>query len=102
MGAPGLRAALLLAGAGAVAVLVNLFGLAGDLAGLAAMALALLLTRRAPRRGAGEVDWWRMLAAGTALVAVGIPLAEGLETIGGLLTAVGAGLGVVAVALALP
>lgn len=98
-----LRAALLLAGAGSVIVLVNLFGLVGLLAGFAAMAGGLVASREArSRRGLAEVDWWRLLGAGTALVAVGVPLAELLETPGGLLTGIGGALGVIAVALALP
>ncbi|MDP9189358.1 MAG: hypothetical protein M3O25_08930 [Actinomycetota bacterium] len=102
MAEPQLRAVLLVAGAGAVLVLVNLFGTGGALAGLAAMAIAALLSRSASRSALGDLDWWRLLAAGTALVAIGIPVGLGLETIGGLLTAAGAALGVIAVALALP
>lgn len=98
-----LRAVLLVAGAGSVIVLVNLFGLAGSLAGLAAMAGGLLASRSARGlRGVAEVDWWKLLGAGTALVAVGIPLGLLLDTPGGLLAAVGGAFGVIAVALALP
>lgn len=98
-----LRAVLLLAGAGSVLVLVGYFGLAGALTGLGAMAVATLLSlRSASHEAPGEVAWWRLLAVGTALVAVGIGIGLGLETLGGLLAAIGAVLGVVAVALALP
>lgn len=103
MSEPQLRAVLLVAGAGSVLVLVNLFGLIGSLAGLAAMAGGLLAARGArSRRGVAEVDWWKLLGAGALLVAIGIPIGEALETPGGLLVGVGGGLGVVAVALALP
>ena len=97
------RAALMVAGAGAVLVLVGLFGLVGSLVGLAALAAGTLLASRVrARRAIGDVDWWRMLAAGSGLVAVGIAVGLGLDSVGGLIEAVGAGLGVVAVALALP
>lgn len=99
---PRLRAVLLCAGAGAVAVLLDLFGLAGALTGLAAMAVGTLLSRRASPPAPGELDWWRLLAAGTGLVALGVALGLGLEALGGLLAAFGAGLGVIAVALAMP
>jgi hypothetical protein len=99
---PRLRAFLLLAGAGAVVVLIGVLGLAGSLAGLAAMAVGALLTR-ALRPGPGSpADWWAMLALGAALVAVGVPLGLAWETPGGLLEVVGAGLGIVAVALGWP
>jgi hypothetical protein len=98
-----LRAALLVAGAGSVIVLVGLFGLIGSLAGLAAMAGGLAGSRAArSRRGVAEVDWWKLLAAGTAMVGIGIALGEILETPGGLLAGVGGALGVISVALALP
>jgi hypothetical protein len=98
-----LRAVLLVAGAGSVIVLVNLFGLIGSLVGLAAMAGGLAASRAArTRRGVTEVDWWKLLGAGTLLVAAGIALGELLETPGGLLAAVGAAIGVISVALALP
>ena len=54
------------------------------------------------RRGVAEVDWWKLLGAGTVLVAVGIAARRVLETPGGLLAGVGGALGVIAVALALP
>ncbi|CAN5498445.1 hypothetical protein BH20ACT15_BH20ACT15_13180 [soil metagenome] len=100
---PQLRAVLLVAGAGAVLVLVNLFGLVGSLIGLAAMAGGLLLARPArARRGVADADWWTLLGAGAGLVAVGIAIGQVFETPGGLLVAIGGALGVIAVALALP
>lgn len=96
-----LRFVLLWGGAGAVVVLLGFFGLAGGVAGLASMASATLLSRRAARP-TGDLNWWRLLAAGTGLVALGIAIGLGVEALGGLLAAVGAGLGVIAVALALP
>ena len=98
-----LRAVLLVGGAGSVLVLVNLFGVIGLLVGLAAMGGALFASKPArSRRGVAEVDWWKLLGAGTVLVAVGIALGLALETPGGLLVGVGGALGVIAVALAIP
>ena len=103
MSEQGLRAVLLVAGVGSVIVLVNLFGTVGLLVGLAAMAGALIAARPArSRRGVAEVDWWKLLGAGAALVGAGIVLGLALETPGGLLVGVGGALGVIAVALALP
>lgn len=103
MTGPGLRVVLLVGGAGAVVVLVGVFGLVGALAGLAAMAAATVLTRRSATASAvSDLDWWRLLGGGTALVALGIGVGFGLESLGGLLAALGAALAVIAVALALP
>jgi hypothetical protein len=98
-----LRAVLLIAGLGAVAVLVGLLGTAGAFAGVGLMLLGTLLSApTAPRPGRGEVNWWALLAAGTALALAGVPLGLALETPGGLLAGLGGVLVVVAVALGLP
>jgi hypothetical protein len=98
-----LRGFLLLAGAGAVLALVNLLGTAGAAIGLGLMLVGLVLSApAAPRSGSDRVNWWRPLAAGTLLVAIGVPLELAWETPGGLLTGVGSALVVVAVALGLP
>jgi hypothetical protein len=94
-----LRAPLLIAAAGACVALADLFGLAGSLAGLAAMLAGTALARRG--RGAGEVDWWRFLAAGTALAAAGIGLSELVE-LAGVLTALGGALVVIGAVLGWP
>jgi hypothetical protein len=67
------------------------------------MALATALTASAaPARGANGVSWWRLLAAGTALAVVGVSVALGLETLGGLTAAAGAAVFVVGAALGFP
>jgi hypothetical protein len=67
------------------------------------MALVTALTApAAPQRGADGVSWWRLLAAGTALALVGVPVALGLETLGGLIAAAGAAVFVVGAALGFP
>jgi hypothetical protein len=94
-----LRVALLVAAVGACVALVDLLGLAGSLAGLGALLIGSLLSRNG--RGAGEVDWWRFLATGTALAAVGIGLSELLE-VAGVLTAIGGALAVIGAILGWP
>jgi hypothetical protein len=97
-----LRVALLIAGAGALVVLVDLFGTAGALCGLGAILVGTgLSASSAPRGGTGEVNWWALLAAGAVLALMGVPLGLALETLGGVLAAIGAALVVVAVALGL-
>ena len=103
MPASRLRASLLIAGAGAVLVLIDVAGTGGALTGLGLIVLGLALT--APARGsigADQVDWFRLLRAGALLVAVGIPLGLLVESLGGLTAAAGAVLVVIAAAMALP
>ena len=103
MPAARLRVVLLLAGAGAVVVLVDLLGNAGAITGAALMALgALLSASAAPRPGRGEANWWALLAAGAALAVIGVPLGLALEGLGGLLAGLGGVLVVAGVALGLP
>lgn len=98
-----LRAALLIAGIGAIVLLVDLFGTAGAAVGAALMALGTLLSAPAsPRPGETAGNWWGLLAAGAALAVVGVPLELWLETPGGLLAGLGGVLVVVGVALGLP
>ena len=98
-----LRTALLIAGLGAVAVLVDLLGTAGAFAGVGLMALGTLLSApAAPSPGRVDVNWWALLAVGSALALVGVPLGLALETPGGLLAGLGGALVVVAVALGVP
>ena len=88
---------------GAALVLVDLLGLGGSIAGVVVMVLATAITAgSAPQRSADGVNWWRLLAAGTALALVGVPLSLGLETIGGLVAAAGAATFVVGAALGFP
>ena len=102
----GPRLLLALAGAGAVLALLDPAEPIGALVGLGAMlvgALAQLRGRRG-RQGpvSSEPDWRTLLFAGTALAAIGIPLALAVETAGGLLTVIGCGAVVAAVALGFP
>lgn len=94
---------LVIGAIGATLILIHLLGTGGNIAGVALMTLATALTASAaPRRGTDGVNWWRLLAVGTALALVGVPLALGLETVGGLLAAAGGVLFVIGVALGYP
>lgn len=94
---------LVIGAIGAALILVHLLGTGGNVAGLVLMGLATALTApAAPRRGADGVNWWGLLAIGSVLALVGVPVALGLETIGGLLAAAGAVIFVVGAALGFP
>jgi hypothetical protein len=97
---PGL--ALLIAGAGAALVLVRLAGTAGVVIGLAAIVAGTVLSAPHADRPAAIGGWWNMLAAGAATVLAGTLLELVAETPGGLVTALGAILAAVAVALGFP
>lgn len=97
-----LQAALLIAGAGALLVLVRLLGTAGSVAGLAAIIAGTVLAAPYAERPGAVAGWWPMLTAGALLVLAGTPLELVADTIGGLLTVLGAGLVAVAVALTFP
>jgi hypothetical protein len=96
-----LRAPLLIAGAGALVLLVGLFGDAGAFAGMAAILIGTALSApSAPRSGGGETNWWALLALGAGLALVGVPVGLAAEGLGGVIAAAGAAMAVVAVALA--
>jgi hypothetical protein len=98
-----LQALLGIAAIGAGLAIIQLLGTAGGLAGLALMVFATILTApSAPRPGSETVNWWALLAGGTALALVGVPLELALEAVGGLLTAAGGGLVIVGVAFGWP
>jgi hypothetical protein len=88
---------------GAALALIQLLGLAGGLVGVGLMAFATILSApAAPEPGASGLNWWALLAGGTALVLIGVPLGLVLEAPGGLLTAIGGGLAIVGVAFGYP
>jgi hypothetical protein len=98
-----LQALLVIGAVGAALAMVDLLGTAGGLAGVALMLLATILTApAAPPRGSEGLNWWTLLAGGTALALVGVPLAIVLETPGGLLTVIGGGAVVVAAVFGMP
>jgi hypothetical protein len=92
---------LLIAGTGAVLLLVGLFGDAGAFAGMGGIVAGTALSARsAPRSGGGETNWWALLALGAALALVGVLVGLVAEGLGGVVAAAGAAVAVVAVALA--
>ena len=98
-----LQALLVIGAIGAALAMIHLLGAAGGFAGLALMLAASILTApAAPQSGEEGVNWWALIAGGTALALVGVPLELVLEAVGGLLTVAGGGLVIVGVAFGLP
>jgi hypothetical protein len=98
-----LQALLVIGGIGAALALIQLLGIAGGLVGVGLMLFSTVLTApAAPEPGAGGLNWWALLAGGTALALVGVPLGLLLEAPGGLLTAIGGGMAIVGVAFGYP
>src|SRR4051794_41935780 len=56
----------------------------------------------APEPGARGLNWWALLAGGTALALIGVPPGLALEAPGGLLTAIGGGVAIVGGAFGFP
>lgn len=96
--------ALLVIGAiGAGLALIQLLGLAGGLVGVGLMAFSTILSApAAPEPGARGLNWWALLAGGTALALIGVPLSLVLDAPGGLLTAIGGGMAIVGVVFGYP
>jgi hypothetical protein len=98
-----LQALLAIAAIGAALALVQLLGVAGELVGVGLLVICTILTASAaPEPGSGGVNWWALLAGGTALVLIGVPLGLLLEAPGGLLIAVGGGMAIVGVVFGMP
>jgi hypothetical protein len=98
-----LQALLAIAGIGAALALIQLLGVTGGLVGVGLLVVCTILTApAAPEPGAPGVNWWALLAGGTALALVGVPLGLALEAPGGLLTAIGGGMAMVGVAFGMP
>jgi hypothetical protein len=98
-----LQALLVIGGIGAALALIQLLGLAGGLVGVALMVFATVLSApAAPEPNARGLNWWALLAGGTALALIGVPLGLVLEAPGGLLTAIGGGMAIVGVAFGYP
>jgi hypothetical protein len=95
-----LRAALIVAVAGAIVILLGFIGTGAEAGGAAAILLAALLTAGTYAKGSSGavVNWWRLLAAGAILAVAGVPLSLVLETIGGLIAGTGAALALVGAA----
>ena len=98
-----LQALLVIGGIGAALALIQLLGVAGGVVGVALMGICTVLTApAAPGPEAGGLNWWALIAGGTALALIGVPLGLALEAPGGLLTAIGGGMAMVGVAFGMP
>jgi hypothetical protein len=98
-----LQALLIIGALGAGLAVIQLLGLAGGLVGVGLMIFSTILSApAAPEPGARGLNWWALLAGGTVLVLIGVPLSLGLEAPGGLLTAIGGGMAIVGVAFGYP
>jgi hypothetical protein len=98
-----LQAILVIGGLGAALALVQLLGVAGGIVGVVLMILCTILTApAAPEPDAGGLNWWALIAGGTALALIGVPLGLALEGPGGVLTAIGGGMALVGVAFGYP
>jgi hypothetical protein len=98
-----LQALLVIGGIGAALALIQLFGVAGGVVGVGLLVVCTVLTApAAPEPDAGGVNWWALIAGGTALALIGVPLGLALEGPGGVLTAVGGGMAMVGVAFGMP
>ncbi len=97
-----LRLGLALAGLGAMLVLVNLFGLPGRLAGLAAMIAGAVLSAPRASEGGAAARWWEAMAVGALLTLAGVGVSFAVGSLGGLLAVAGGILVAIAVALGFP
>ena len=98
-----LQALLAIGGIGAALALVQLLGVAGGLVGVGLMVVATILSApAAPEPEAEGLNWWALLAGGTALALIGVPLGLALEGPGGVLTAIGGGMGIVGIVFGMP
>jgi hypothetical protein len=98
-----LQALLVIGGIGAALALIELLGVAGGLVGVGLLVVCTVLTApAAPEAGSGGVNWWALIAGGTALALVGVPLSLLAEGVGGVLTAAGGGMAMVGVAFGFP
>jgi hypothetical protein len=98
-----LQAILVIGGIGAALALIQLLGTAGAVVGVVLLILCTILTApAAPEPGSGGLNWWALIAGGTLLAVIGVPLGLALEGPGGVLTAIGGGLAMVGVAFGYP
>ena len=98
-----LQALLVIGGVGAALALIQLLGVAGGLVGVGLLIICTVLTApAAPDPEAEGINWWALIAGGTVLALIGVPLGLALDAAGGLLTAIGGALAMVGVAFGYP
>jgi hypothetical protein len=76
-----LRALLLVAGAGALVILIGFFGTIGAVIGLVMIAVPTVLSAAS----SSDEGWWRLLAVGAGLSILAPLVAQVAETLGGLI-----------------
>ena len=98
-----LQLSLLLAAAGALVILLRVFGDVASFGGLAAIVAGTVLSAPyAPAPDEPGRGWWTMLAAGAGITLVAGGVSLFAKTAGGLLAVLGCVLVAIAVALAFP
>ena len=98
-----LQLSLLLAAAGALVILLRLFGDTASFVGLVAILAGVVLSAPyAPPPGTAGRGWWTMLASGAVVAIAGGLLSLITETAGGLLAVLGCVMVAIAVALGFP
>ena len=80
--------ALVIAAAGAVVIMVGIFGTEASVAGLVAIGLGTILS--APAGRGPEGGWWSLLGAGSVLSLAGALVALASDGLGGLIALIGA------------
>jgi hypothetical protein len=96
------QVALGLSAAGALLVLLGLFGTAVAVAGVVAAIAGTVLAAPYADRPAAINGWWSLLAAGAVLATLGVGIGLAVESLGGLLRVLGGVLLAIAVAFAYP
>jgi len=93
----------ILAGIGAILTLLGPFALALSAAGIACLLLGVIISApQARHSGPFMVEWWTVLAVATLVCLVGFAVAFGVPGVGGVLSAGGAVVALVAVGLGAP
>jgi len=100
VGDRALQVALIAAALAALVILVSLFGDVVRIACLGVIALVTVLTAPARRTAGG--GWWTLLALGALASIAGAALAQATATVGGLIAVVGGALVVIGAVIGLP
>jgi hypothetical protein len=100
LGERGIQVALLVAAVASLIVLLGLFSVAARVGCLVVMAGVVVLS--APARAQRGGGWWVVLAVGAGASIGGAVIAQGAQTIGGLIALIGGVLVVIAAAIGFP
>jgi hypothetical protein len=100
LGERGLQVGLLVAAVAALIVMLGLFSVAFRVGCLVVMAGVVVIS--APARAQRGGGWWVLLAGGVVASIAGAVIAQGAQTIGGLIAVIGGVLVVIAATIGLP